>query len=654
MNIVNRIVLNLTLAIENKLMKHMRNCILLLAIIICQQLFPQGFKIKSFVLSTTDLSATIHPKEDEKGNVCGLIKVLSNIKDLEFEGSVIGKVENKMNEYWVYLPKGTQDLIISRPNYLPTSISLRNYGFDAIDTKTTYLLTLTEQNLKPEKYGLDIHVKPTDADVKIDGISLKPNREGGYKLFLPKGEHLCSFSAKGHKSSVQSVLTGKGHQSVEINLESIWADLYVTCQNTAAEIFIDNESKGIGGWKGKILPGDYLLEIREDGYLPISKRITLAEKDKKTIPIPALQAIVEDIDVVTTPTGGHILLDGNELGQSPYTLTNVNYGKHHIQLKFDSCGFKREENFEIVVDGKVKNSINHKFITAAEFKYYQDAYELFRKGRLKDPSGQGGDTPFDHPEARILYDNILGMIDHLDSCFFNTIVYFPEYAFNFDALDEPYLKIGSEMWGHYGYIIDNLEIVLSQEYSHYDERIIKVTKEEAQKLRKLAIKTDTCYYQTAKAFRINNDIESAIELYRQSIDHWERKHSVLSKYFEKTEKTYFFNSWANFTEDYYNASLRNIIDCLLMNGKKNEAIPYYKKYIAYNQVYHNWVNAQGKAAFSFDDKFLLSEIIGDLCLKYGDKKDAATWYKRGLAEVQKFSPNQVVQNRIKTKINKTQ
>lgn len=96
--------------------------------------------VDKLIHKTTDLSASNAPK-DMNGNLCGLLKVITNDKSMTFEGSVIGTPEYKNGEYWVYLPQGTYQLKLKSANNAPLLLSFRDYNIDKVIPKSTYELT---------------------------------------------------------------------------------------------------------------------------------------------------------------------------------------------------------------------------------------------------------------------------------------------------------------------------------------------------------------------------------------------------------------------------------------------------------------------------------------------------------------------------------
>ena len=104
-----------------------------------QKLTVQGMK------ATNDLSASQDRRKDLNNEMCGLVKVRLTEKNATFEGNIIPPVIYKNGEYWVYMTKGSKELHILHPNYVPVEVKFNDYGIARIQSLATYTLTL----LKP-------------------------------------------------------------------------------------------------------------------------------------------------------------------------------------------------------------------------------------------------------------------------------------------------------------------------------------------------------------------------------------------------------------------------------------------------------------------------------------------------------------------------
>jgi tetratricopeptide (TPR) repeat protein len=310
----------------------MRFCLFLLMGLCCQIAFPQGFKVKEFLQNINDGSAFNAPL-DEAGHPCGLIKVRSDNGELKFNGNIVGDVENKTNEYWVFMAQGSKTLNILHPNFLPITVDFAAFGIDEVASKATYILTLSEQKFKKEKCGLVTTVKPETASLFINDVLIENiSGNGLYQLYLPKGDYVCRIEQKGFRPNVQVVTTGKGTQNLNVELESVMAEFEVKCKTGTAEIYIDGERKGNGFWKGTIFAGEHQIEARQQNYESNIQTISIAEKESQTFVIPELKRSMGKLRIQTTPNNLPVSVDGKYVGMSPCTI-DIETGNHYFSCK---------------------------------------------------------------------------------------------------------------------------------------------------------------------------------------------------------------------------------------------------------------------------------------------------------------------------------
>ena len=97
--------------------------------------------IEEFYLDETDISANLKESMvyDQNGDKCALIKLITPLKGLMFDNGVLGvaKVEQHMNEIWIYIPNGSKKITINHPSHG----SIRNYIFPtSIEKARTYIM----------------------------------------------------------------------------------------------------------------------------------------------------------------------------------------------------------------------------------------------------------------------------------------------------------------------------------------------------------------------------------------------------------------------------------------------------------------------------------------------------------------------------------
>lgn len=340
--------------------------------------FSQGFKVKEFKQNISDGSAFNAPL-DAEGHPCGLIKVRTDVAELQFKGDVMGDVENKTNEYWVYMAKGSKQLGILHPNFLPMTVNLMEYGIAEVDSKATYIMTLTETKFKKEKCGVVMTVKPESAALYVDNVFVENlSGNGYYQLFLPKGDHVCRVAQRGYRPYVQAMTTGKGTQNLNVELESVMAELEIKSRTETAEIYVDGERKGNGTWKGFVIAGEHQIEAWQQNFEPYALSVSVAEKESRTFVIPQLKRAMGKVRIVTNPSGMPVMLDGKEVGISPCTV-EVETGKHYVICK--SYGVSPVRSDVEINDGttsEVKLQIQY------EEGWQKEEYQKAYNGSLKD------------------------------------------------------------------------------------------------------------------------------------------------------------------------------------------------------------------------------------------------------------------------------
>ena len=340
--------------------------------------FSQGFKIKEFQQNMSDGSA-FHAPMDASGHPCGLVKVRTDNGELKFKGNIVGEVENKTNEYWVFMSKGSKTLNILHPNFLPFTVDFVAFGVDEIASKSTYILTLSEQKFKKEKCGLVTTVKPETASLYLNDVFVENiSGNGFYQLYLPKGDYVCRIEQKGFRPNVQAVTIGKGTQNLNVELESVMAELEVKCKTRTAEIYVDGEKKGNGSWKGPLYAGDHKVEARQQNFESSSQNIIIAEKESRTLVIPELKRSMGKIRIATNPSGMPVIVDGKDVGISPCTV-EVESGKHYV-----NCTSYGVEPIRSNIEVNGGNIINVELPIQYADDVWKDYYERAYNGSLKD------------------------------------------------------------------------------------------------------------------------------------------------------------------------------------------------------------------------------------------------------------------------------
>lgn len=318
----------------------------------------QSMSVASFRYDEKDLTANSAGtmKYDQNGDKCALIRIQTTEKGFAFDVGVLGvtDVDDKhVGEVWVYVPRGVK-MITIRHAQLGT---LERYAFPvSIQEGRTYVMHLTTAKVTTiveQDDGLTyftLSVFPSNAVVMVDGELKSLDADGSLILRLPRGEHSYSIQAPGYASQSSTFTLGTEKVTKDIRLESVMASLSISCETAGAAIYVNDQLKtSTSQWTGSLNAGSYLVEARKEGYYSAKQSVSLAQKESKSVSIPALTARTGNIDVSYKPLNCEVWVDGKKLGTSPDVFKGVLIGSRKVTLKKEGYADK-------VVTAEVKES----------------------------------------------------------------------------------------------------------------------------------------------------------------------------------------------------------------------------------------------------------------------------------------------------------
>lgn len=391
----------------------------------------QGIKVVR-VEETNSGTDAFHAPNGKNGMPCGLVKIKSTIANLNFRGQIVGNVDNKTNEYYVYMEKGSTQLIVSRPNVLPVVVHFPDFGIESITSKATYSVEIKEVKLNPHKNTVTIDIKPRFASVFIDDLPIDINDNGHYQIIMPKGSHFCRFEAVGYSSYVQGLIIGKENPYLSVELESQLSDLDISCQTPLTSIYINDSLIGREAWRGKLPSGIYQIDVRKDGYVSYSQSISLLPKESQSINVPKLIRKKGKVMIETRPIKFHkAFIDGFEIKKFP---VDIEVGKHSLILQAYGCD-EIKENIEVVEDQENPFTFRFSFTQP----YYEKAYQgdLVMMMALADNKLWSSKNEEDIQEGRFWLSKILSIKDQLNASFLSGIFIYDSYSvYTYDQLME--------------------------------------------------------------------------------------------------------------------------------------------------------------------------------------------------------------------------
>ncbi|MGR3174615.1 MAG: PEGA domain-containing protein [Candidatus Scalindua sp.] len=123
--------------------------------------------------------------------------------------------------------------------------------------------------------------------------------------------------------------------TLKVPLQLRTGSIMIESVPTKARIYLNGKEAGVTPETLRsIIPGTHKVEIRMDG-LEIWREIIEVEADKENTLKAVLQLKPGSINIKSEPTNATMYLDGNEIGTTPATITNLMPGKYMLELKMD-------------------------------------------------------------------------------------------------------------------------------------------------------------------------------------------------------------------------------------------------------------------------------------------------------------------------------
>ena len=177
-------------------------------------------------------------------------------------------------------------------------------------------------------------VEPQSAVVIIDNKHYTLT-EGAMRVVLPAGNYNYTVTAAGYHSQSGTFAVAGDKVTKQIALTADAATVTLTAPD-GAEIWVNEEYKGKGSWRGVLNSGTYIFEARKQGHKSsvISKQIT-STRPTQSYALPAPQPIYGSIMVDGTPLMADVALDGTPIGQTPLKKGGILIGNHTLTISKD-------------------------------------------------------------------------------------------------------------------------------------------------------------------------------------------------------------------------------------------------------------------------------------------------------------------------------
>lgn len=357
-------------------------------------LAQQGkIKVASFQRMENDITARVTaPKRDQNGEVCALIRIVTNVKDLMFEPDALGITarENKTGEIWIYVPRGARRISI-----LHDQLGImRNYFYPEIIEKATVYEMVLNTGDKEDKPIIEnnmqlvvVRPEPATANIYIDDEQV-PVENGLFNATMPKGEHSYRVEAPMYQPEAGVISLGGSPVTKSVTLKPKFGYMEIfSLPEQDAKVYIDTTLVGTTPYRSdRMAIKEYKVRIEKENYFPIDTLLTVTAGETVRPTFHMTSTIKPRIPMNTL-----VML---QAGYNPNATTfgaMLGFGKNKngfyigFRSNFDSAGSDLECNEEGVIgDGSIppfyKEGVTHQSrmsVTAGYFRRLNKTIYLY-------------------------------------------------------------------------------------------------------------------------------------------------------------------------------------------------------------------------------------------------------------------------------------
>lgn len=193
-------------------------------------------------------------------------------------------------------------------------LTLNGYQTKKIDVKTEGRRPLVrEETLALDSGIVECTSEPAGATVLVNGVERGVTPVKLSKV--PKGLATIVFRLTGYEEETRELRLAPGeHQTLALRLKGRAAKLKVVSIPEQARVFIDDDFQGKTPLElSSVRPGEHNLRVELEGHAPMTRTITVQNAGESTEEF-TLESTLGRIEVITTPPGAKISIDGRAVG----------------------------------------------------------------------------------------------------------------------------------------------------------------------------------------------------------------------------------------------------------------------------------------------------------------------------------------------------
>ncbi|MBO5772033.1 MAG: PEGA domain-containing protein, partial [Alistipes sp.] len=173
------------------------------------------------------------------------------------------------------------------------------------------------------------------------------------RVRLSSGTHALRIVKEKYKAYTSQVTIADSQTStLTPSLAANFAVVSLTVAD-GAEIWINNERKGSGSWRGELALGTYRVETRKSGHRTSVESLDVATASPINRTLTAPSPIYGSLRIVSQPLMASVKVDGRAVGETPSTLSNLLIGQHTVEVS--KAGYTTYKKSVTITEGQTAN-----------------------------------------------------------------------------------------------------------------------------------------------------------------------------------------------------------------------------------------------------------------------------------------------------------
>ena len=196
--------------------------------------------------------------------------------------------------------------------------------------------------------SLNIKSEPSNAMIIVNGSEV--GNTPANIADLEPGKHLVEARIEGHATWSKNVKVRADKENhITAVLRKLTGSLSIKSEPSNAVVIVDgNEVDNTPANVADLEPGRHLVEAKIEGYAIWSENVEVrADKENQITAI--LRKLTGSLNIKSEPSNAIIIVNGNEVGNTPANIVDLEPGKHLVEARMD--GYKNwTENIEVSAD----------------------------------------------------------------------------------------------------------------------------------------------------------------------------------------------------------------------------------------------------------------------------------------------------------------